>query len=167
MRIIILHGQNSTKSYERLTRFIDEAKSRGWEIIYDDVSATPSLFGKQRITIVRDIKLIPRNIERIQGTLIIYSDSDLPLSFLKKFKDAKIEKFDLPKIIWKFLEKPSVKLFHEVIKKEPVELVFHLLAKKLRRTKYINDMARIDYQAKTGKTDLLLSLDLFIAKHLE
>lgn len=167
MKIIILHGEDTNKSYQRLIKFTEAAKARGWEIIYDEVVATPSLFGKQRLFVIKDYRILPKNLDKLEGTLVIYHEGNLPASVFKKFKEARVEKFDLPKIIWKFLDKPSVKLLHEVIKKEPIELVFHLLAKRLRKTKYVSELAQIDYEAKTGKADLLLSLDLFIAKHLE
>lgn len=172
MKIIILHGDDTAASYERLTRFIDEAKKRRWEIIYDDLAVTPSLFGSPRLAVVRDLKVFkPKSIkalDKIPGTLVVYNEGVLAASYLKIFvNNAKVERFDIPKIIWKFLDKPSVKLLHEVVKKEPIELVFHLFAKRLRRTKYIDKLARIDMDAKTGKADLLLSLDLFIAKNLQ
>lgn len=167
MKIIILHGEDINKSYQRLTRFIETAKSRDWEIIYDQVTATPSLFGKQRLFIVKDYRVLPKNLNKLEGTLVIYHEGNLPAAIINKYEDEKVERFDLPKIIWKFLDRPSVKLLHEVLKKEPIELVFHLLAKKMRKTKYISELAQMDYEAKTGKSDLVLSLDLFIAKHLE
>ena len=167
MKTIILHGQNTVKSYERLSKFIEEAKSRGWDVLYDEVTATSSLFSKGRLFVIKDYKLLPKNIKNLEGTLVIYNQGDLPVSVINKFPDAKIERYDIPKILWKFLDRPSVTLLHEVVKKEPIELVFHLLAKRLRRTKHLDELAKIDIDAKTGKADLLLSLDLFIAKHLE
>lgn len=166
MKIIVLHGQDTVKSYERLTKFVETAKARDWEIIYDDIPATSSLFGKEQLIVLRDYKLYSSK-SKFSGTLVIYHAGDIPSLFLKKLTDSKVERFDIPKILWRFLDHPSVKLLHEVIKKESIELVFHLFAKRLRRTKYVSELAQIDYEAKTGKADLLLSLDLFIAKHLE
>lgn len=167
MKIIILHGEDTNKSYQRLTKFIDTAKSRDWEIIYDEVSATSSLFGNQRLFVIKDYRILPKNLNKLEGTLVIYHEGNLPVTILNKYKDAKVEKFDLPKIIWKFLDHPTVKLLHDLIKKEPIELVFHLFAKRFRKTKYVSELAQMDYESKTGKVDLFLSLDLFIAKHLE
>ena len=167
MKTIIVHGEDTHKSYERLTKFLDAAKSRDWEIIYDEISATPSLFGKQRLFVIKDYRILPKNFDKLDGTVVIYHEGNLLVTFLKKYKEAKVERFDLPKILWKFLDKPTVAILHEVIKKEPIELVFHLFAKRLRKTKYLDDLAKIDIDSKTGKADLLLSLDLFIAKHLE
>ncbi len=138
MKIIILHGDNTYKSYERLTKFLDEAKKRGWEIINDEISQTPSLFNIERLTIVRKYNLLsPRkdipNILKAPGTLVIYNEGAIPQTFLKELpKETKIEEFKLPKIIWNFLDNISVKLLHEVIKKEPIEFVFSVLSKRFR-----------------------------------
>ena len=32
MKIIVLHGNDTNKSYERLTVFTNEAKKRGWKV---------------------------------------------------------------------------------------------------------------------------------------
>lgn len=136
MKIIILHGDNTPKLYERLNKFIEVAKKRGWDI-NDEISRTPSLFNKESLTIIRKYNLISksdiRNIVKAPGTLVIYHEGNIPKLFLKELpKDAKIEEFKLPKLIWNFLDNISVKLLHEVIKTEPIEFVFSVLAKRFR-----------------------------------
>lgn len=137
MKIIVLHGDYTTKLYERLNKFIEAAKKRGWEIVNDEISQTPSLFNIERLTILRKYSLlskkdIPR-ISKIAGTLVIYNEGTVPQLFLKELpKDTKVEEFKLPKIIWNFLDNISVKKFHEVIKNEPVEFVFSVLSKRFR-----------------------------------
>jgi hypothetical protein len=137
MKIIVVHGDHTTKSYVRLTKFLEAAKKRSWEIIEDKIETTPSLFGKERLIVFRGyLKLSPddiKNLAKFPGTLIIYHEGVIPQLFLKKLpKDAKIENFDLPKIIWGFLDAPTPILLHEVIRHEPVEFVFALLAKRFR-----------------------------------
>ena len=137
MKFIILHGDNTPKLYERLTKFIEVAKKRGWDIINDEINQTPSLFNKGSITIVRKYSLISKrdiqSIVRATGTLVIYNEGNIPQIFLKTLpKDIKIEEFKLPKIIWNFLDNISVKLLHEVIKTEPIEFVFSVLSKRFR-----------------------------------
>ena len=137
MKIIVLHGDYTTKLYERLKKFIETAKKRGWEILNDEISQTPSLFNIERLTIVRKYNLISRkdipNILKIPGTLVIYNEGNIPQTFLRQLpKETKVEEFKLPKIIWNFLDNISVKLLHEVIKNEPVEFVFSVLSKRFR-----------------------------------
>jgi DNA polymerase III delta subunit len=199
MKTIILHGQNTIKSYERLTRFIDEARKRDWEILYDEVSSTPSLFGKERLIIIRNLNILTKtavkSLDKINGTLILYSQDDLPQTTLKLFSSAKIEKYEISKTIWSFLDHPAIEGLHQLVANEPVEFVFALFAKRIRdllypplhyqswqigklkaqKAKYsdetikemIDELAQIDLDAKTGKRDLTSSLDLFIVKNLQ
>lgn len=138
MKIIALHGDHTTKSYERLSKFISEAKKRGWEISdYDSETVrNQSLFAAERFVILRDYKTLNKKdiskLNKYPGTLVIYNEGNIPQTFLKTLTNAKIEEFKLPKIIWNFLDNISIRLFHEVIKTEPVEFVFALLAKRFR-----------------------------------
>ncbi len=144
MHIIILHGEDTTKSYARLTKFINSAKKRGWEIINDEIPNTPSLFGAERLIIFRDYKLLTKpdikNLDRFDDTLVIYHTTDLPATFLKSLpKDIKTEKFDVPKILFSFLEniypgntKTCLKMLHQIVETEAVELVFFFIARQFR-----------------------------------
>jgi hypothetical protein len=212
MKIIILHGDDSAKSYERLMKFVDAAKKRNWEIVTDEFPKTPSLFGTDRLIIYRDFSLLSKtdtkNFDRFDGTLVIYHDGILPQTFLKLMPaDFKMEKFELPKILFTFLESfypgnsaRCLKLLHDLIKTQAVELIFFMLARHLKELylvgidpqtslyppwklaklksqiekfgveklkKIINELSDIDIEVKTGKADLLTSLDLLIVKQLE
>lgn len=212
MKIIVLHGDDTQKSYARLVKFKDEAKRRGWEIINDQFPVTPSLFGVSRIIIYRNYLLITlkdiKNFSRFDGNLVIYNEGLIPQNFIKLLpKDTKIEEFKLPKLIWNFLEHfyPGnsmrvIKEFHQVIQRDPPEFVFSLIARQARdlywakteplsipyplwRTSklkaqsskfseselasFIGLLSKIDIEVKTGKADLVSSLDLLIIKQLE
>ena len=109
MKIIILHGDSTIKSYERLMKFIEIAKKRNWEIITNEFPNTPSLFGTDRLKVYRDYKLLNlrdiKNFNRFEGTLVIYHNGVLPQTFLKQMpKDFTMEKFELPKLLFVFLE---------------------------------------------------------------
>lgn len=156
MKIIVLHGEDTTKSYERLKKFIDVAKKRSWEVVFLDESnlalkenlSSSSLFGGERFFILKDIKKltkkeiewIKKNTSTLPGNLIIYHEGTIGAVLLKSLpKDSKIEEFKLPKLIWNFLEiiRPgnadqTIKTFHKVIEKEPIELVFALIARQMK-----------------------------------
>lgn len=144
MKVIVLHGEDSQKSYLRLSKFMETARERGWEIIYDELPDTPSLFGTERLVIFRDYhKVSDRDIKRfssLNGTIVIYYDSDIPPSFLKKLpQDFKMEKFDIPKILFSFLEnlypgnsERAIKLLHALVETDAVELVFYFISKQMR-----------------------------------
>ena len=138
MKLIILHGDYVIKSYERLEKFISTARNRGWEISdYDNETiCNQSLFAVERFVVLRDYKTLNKRdilrLDKYPGTLIIYHEGNIPRAFLKTLTNPVIEEFKLPKIIWNFLDHISIKLFHEVIKTEPVEFVFSVLAKRFR-----------------------------------
>lgn len=224
MNIIVLHGEDSAKSYLRLVKFIDTAKKRSWEVIYTDQTgmlleetlSASSLFQKERFFIHRDVKKLGKkelawlnkNADSVSGTLIIYHGDLLSATLLKSMpKNIKIEEFKLAKIIWNFLDniypgnsESVLKTFHKILETDPPELVFSLIAKQLRdlywvkvspnttaippwKTSklnrqasrysienlkhFINSLTEIDVSVKTGKNDLVSSLDLLLVKQLQ
>ncbi|HJY98967.1 MAG TPA: hypothetical protein VJ227_04590 [Patescibacteria group bacterium] len=156
MKIIAVHGENTQKSYERLKKFIDSATQRGWEISYVDESdcaiienlSATSLFSSERFFVLRDFRLlgkkeamwIAKRKNDIPGNLIIYHEGELSKTFLNELpKDTKIEEYKLPALIWGFLDgiypgnsKNSIKQFHKIIEKEPVEFIFSQISRHIR-----------------------------------
>lgn len=157
MKIILIHGDHSLKSYERLQKLIKVARERDWEIIKIDSSSnlsfpekfmTSDLFGKERLFILEnlakskksDLEWLRKNNERIAGTLIVYHSSILSKSQIKLLPQiTKTEEYKLPKLIFKFLEsfwpansQNSIRLLHEVVKENAPEFVFNLLSRYLR-----------------------------------
>lgn len=181
MKIIVLHGDDSEKSYARLTKFIKEAKKRNWEIVNDKLEDTASLFGNEKLIIIRDYKSLGKSefnlIDRIAGFLVVFHKGVLPATFLKSLpKDTKTEKYDLPVVLWRFLDTWDIKLFHKLLKTNAVEYIFAMIAWKLKQkfiknpsiqnAKFISELAEIDVKAKTSKVDLRLALELFLFKIL-
>lgn len=192
MKIIVLHGDNSEASYERLIKFIDTAKKRNWEIVTDEFPNTPSLFGNERLIIYRDFSLLTKNdiknFDRFDGTLVIYHDGILPQTFLKLMpNDFKMEKFELPKILFTFLESfysgnstRTLKLLHNLIKAEAIELVFFMLARHLKELYLVSidpktsqypswKLSKLKFQAEKFKLeklkqiiDLLADIDIAV-----
>jgi hypothetical protein len=150
MKTIVLHGEDSVKSYDRLKRFLDEAKKRGWEVLFDQFPYTPSLFGKSRLTVYRDCKILTssdiKNIPKYDGTLVIFHEDTLPQTFLKSLpKDTKIEEFKLPVLVWNFLDAITpgnperlVKTLHAIISKEPIEFIFSMIARRIKELYWVS-----------------------------
>lgn len=156
MKIIILHGDDTVKSYERLRKFIDVARKRSWEVSYIDESdqsfeemlSASSLFGSERFFILKDVKKIgkkehawlSKNYAMLPGNLIIYNEGSLNATAIKSFPpDTKFEEFKLPVVIWNFLDnlapgkgEYSVKTLHKILEKEPSEFIFSLIARHFR-----------------------------------
>ena len=223
MKIIVLHGSDVVKSYERLKKFIDTARSRSWEVSFVDESentleenlSAMSLFGSERFFILRDIKRLgkkettwlKKKYTDLPGNLIIYHEGELGKTFINSLPNPKIEEFKLPKLVWSFLEllRPGaagelVRMFHKIIEREPAEFVFALMAKQFRDLYWVKTsqvltgiptwkvgklksqankftpkklkeiierLAEMDINVKTGKEQLISSLDLLIIKLLE
>ncbi len=156
MKIIVLHGDDEKKLYQRLQRFIETAKKRSWEVTFlDDPSLSlqetlsgTSLFETERFFILRDIKKlgkkeiewINKKLETLSGNLIIYHEGTIGAILLKSLpKTTTVEEFKLPKLIWSFLEmiRPGnstqvIKIFHQIIETEAPELVFALIARHFK-----------------------------------
>lgn len=149
MKIIVLHGDDTKRSYERLVKFTEEAKKRGWDVLeydYDSVS-NQSLFEKERFYILKDYTKLTKNtllkLKNLSGNLVVYHKNLLTAIILKTINPSKVEKFELPKLLWNFLDTFSLKSFQEVIKTEPVEMVLWWVTQRLKEL----------YWVKTGKQD--------------
>ena len=110
MQIIILHGDDTIKSYERLTKFTAEAKKRGWKVTDFSMEEieNQSLFGEECFYILKDYKILTKKIikrlGKYSGNLIVYTAGCHPAIHLKMLNPNKVEKFELPQLLWKFLE---------------------------------------------------------------
>lgn len=155
MKIIILHGDDSIKSYERLRKFIDTANIRKWDVrkieenslLAESLSST-SLFQKENLFIFdkpetltkKELLWLKNKSESLSGTLVLYRDDIVGKRLISSLpEDTRVEEFKLPKIIFQFLDsfypgnaKHCLELLHEVIVYEPIEFVFALLVKQVR-----------------------------------
>ncbi|MFZ5932798.1 MAG: hypothetical protein ACOYT7_01855 [Patescibacteria group bacterium] len=164
MKTIVIHGDYLSASYQRLTRFIDVARERGWQIV--NLEATnnfaaelvkSSLFEETPFYILRnvsqltkkDLGWLQKNLKNRDGTLVIYHEDFLSEALLSLLpQDKKVEEYKLPKLIFAFLDslypknaKKALTLLEEIFKREPPEFVFYLVCRHFR------DL----YWAKIGK----------------
>lgn len=183
MKIILLHGDDTTKSYERLQVFVKEARKRNWKITDYSLQEieNQSLFGEECFYILKDYKVLDKKVieklTKYSGNLIVYHTSLLSASALKLLNPDKIEKFELPQLLWKFLDTFDVNLFHELVKTQAPEYLLAMMAWKAKQNyirnqsqnnaEMISSLADIDAKSKTGKVDLLLSLDILLIKHIK
>jgi DNA polymerase III delta subunit len=146
--------------------------------------------------------------KNFEGNLVIYHEKKIPKSFISSIKKIKKEEeYELPKLLFKFLEslvpgnaERSLNLLHTVLENEPPEFVFAMLARhfkdlywvkkdpsnipypswrvsklesqaskfSIKQLKsFISKLAKTDVEVKTGKNDLLRSLDLLVMSELE
>lgn len=156
MKIIILHGDDIVRSYDRLLKFIEVAKSRDWEtykigdgnLTLQEALSSDSLFQKDKLIILENAALINkttsdwinREANSLNATLVIYNQGSIGIKLIKSLpENTKVEEFKLPSHIWNFLDsfypgntKNSLLLLNEIVKKDPIEFLFTLLARHLR-----------------------------------
>jgi len=156
MNTILIHGDNTQASFERLQKFILVAKKRGWEILrlsdsslnLSEALTSTALFTQKRLFVLEELATVAKKelnwlkekSQGLEGNLVIYHQGNLAVRLLKSLpKGTKVEEFKLPKLIWKFLDsfypgnaRAGLKLFHQVLDKEPIEFVLALLARHLR-----------------------------------
>ncbi len=155
MKIFVIHGDDTIKSYARLTTFIETAKKRNWEVLPIDhdtknslreILSMPSLFGDERFYVVKDVKIITdKDIEWINkskttGNLVLFSERKILATFLKKFKGIeKTEEFSLPFLVFKFLDylypgniKQVLNSLSDLLKTQAPEFIFSLISKHMR-----------------------------------
>jgi len=87
----------------------------------------------------------------------------------KKHKQNRFSQreFPLNRTLWKFLKTMSLRDFHETLKTEPAELIFYWLHRQASRSgnfPLLQKLLEIDYEIKSGQTDLSLAsrLDLLL-----
>lgn len=173
MKIILVHGDYTEKTIDRIEKFIDVAKNRGWRIERlneSDSQSLPeqirneSLFKEDRLYLLenvnsvskKELEWLKKNYKDLPGNLVVYHNNQLPKTLLSKLpKPDKEELYKLPKSIWKFLDsfhpgnyKKSLNLFRDVLKNESPEFVVALLAQHLRDL-YISkrDVGLLKYQS--------------------
>ena len=172
MNILVIHGDNIEKSYERLKMLIDEAKKKGFAIervsTNDYLSLSErlvsrGLFEEKKLIIAEninslkktDLNFLKKKVSKLSVDLIIYHQGIIPRTFLTSLpKGYKEESFEIPKYIWKFLDSfypgnsvSSLKLLHELVKSEPVEFILYLLAKQLKDLYIVNkESTALTYQ---------------------
>ena len=151
MRISLINGEDTAEAYNHYISLIDGAKKKGFDIIpILDIKqiVNRSLFeDKVVFTLERPKKIslsgwrwLKENSKKYNSNLLIYWDGNTPATVTKLLpKETVVKKFDLPKIMFKFIEsfypgnsKVCIKLLNELSQKEPIELILHLLSLNLR-----------------------------------
>lgn len=156
MKIIIIHGDDVDKIAIRLDKFKVEAIKRKWLVrqiefdgknnIFETINSN-DLFCTEQLYILyepakfreKELKWLFQRSQIIGGTLVITSKSLLSKNFIKKTPNvSKVEKYQLPEYLWKFLEsfypgnqKQCLNLFHSLTDNQPVQFVFSMLSRQL------------------------------------
>lgn len=156
MKITLIHGDNQVAARDRFLKIVETIKARGWDVVVinsttklADQLTSNSLFS-DNILFVRennvdkispeDFTWMSKNFTGYNINLLLYHKGNLAKTVVNKFpKETKVENYDLPKELFKFLEiiypgnsQEVLKFFHNLIKTEAVELIFTMLARQVK-----------------------------------
>lgn len=152
MKVVVVGGQDTEKSYQRYSHIVDGLKKRGLiKVEYDGSTSLSELLNSQslfseEVFVVCDgfEKIAERDLEYLgggsgDGRFLLYLKKEIGATIKKKLPPSAVfESFDLPKEIWRlvdslFLLKKDqyLKLLDAVLAVEPAELVLAVIAKRL------------------------------------
>lgn len=153
MKAIFLTGNDIDKIDKRSTELTTSAILKNYKIINVSEELTlfealknNDLFQEKKLIIVPRFSLLEKKdfnyLEKINNdtntVIVVKNENSLAASKLKSFgKDTKVEIYNLPKVIWNFLDSlrrgnsaKSLLLLHSVSESEPIELVFYLMSQR-------------------------------------
>lgn len=157
MKIVVVQGDDTLRSRERFVQIINGVKSKGWDVVkitsdgkltLAEQLVSNSLFPEEVLFVIDGIKRISKeefvwigkNANRYGGQLLVYSHGKLPATLKNALpKTVKIENYDVPNLIWSFLDsfypgnsKKCIELFCKLSKQAPTELIIAMLARQLK-----------------------------------
>jgi hypothetical protein len=158
--MIILHGENTVLSRQRLKEEIEafREKTKGEILRFEAQSLSltelqqaiesSSLISADRLVVLEGLfggrknhqkeKILAYLKKTNPENLIVWESKKVDGRTLLSFK-AKVFKFDLPLVLFRFLDslspgnsKVSLALFHQCLEQDPSELIFFLIARQIR-----------------------------------
>lgn len=167
--ITVLHGDNSVASRNELASRIAAEKSRelrrfdGMSILDEtaliQAIESHSLFGETPLVVIeRLFSKMARQPKKIalyseilirsakEADILLWEDKPLSPSITKQFPPSSLVLFSLPVLLFRFLDSLAPKkgaallpLYQDVCKKEPVEVVYTLLLRRVRELLIVKD----------------------------
>lgn len=155
--MLILHGDNTQLSRQFLTArvksfFGEVVWLEGRDLKIEEIKQaleSQTLLGNDRLVVLERFFLDKKNkqkkliidylLKEKPKNLIVWEEEKIPPQALKNFSFAEIKLFELPKIIFWFLDslepsnkKRALQLLHQALKKQPPEFIFYLLTKRVK-----------------------------------
>ncbi len=156
MKITLIYGEDTEKSRQRYLNIINTLKKKNWEIVKvnledkakfsDKIATSISLFSDKTLFVLDKFNKLPvselsklKNLKTDSNILFWQSGKALQKNLKLLPKETNIEKFEIPFLVFKFLDsffpKNSticIKLFHNILKESPPELVFAMFASHIK-----------------------------------
>lgn len=166
MKIVVLYGEDETRARQRYRQIIQGVKKKEWEVVslsskgnfsLAEKLTSSSLFSDRVLYTLEnlsklaltELKWLAKNSDNYEGSLLIFHKGNIPPGTRAAFpKSAKYEKFEVPQVLFTFLDsfypgngKRALALFEELLEKEAQELVVAMLARQLRDLCWVMDGA--------------------------
>lgn len=184
--MLILHGENQVESRRQLqlAKQGQQTVEFGPDVNLDQLIPaveSASLFGSSNTVIIENVfsarpsseqrAVINYLIRHQDQAVIVWEGKDVSAK-VKDFDPRLVQRFDLPKYIFAFLDHPTVSSLHQVLETMPAEQVLASLATRAHKranTRWLNDLLAIDYAQKTSQApyDLATALELWVAKNVK
>ncbi len=149
--MLILHGDHTAASRQFFLTELESARSRrlnlvelsGQTLTLPDLEASASattLLGETNFLVTTDLfarrpgkekSLLVSYLKSHPGLQLIDWESKDVSAQLTTFPASAVRKFELPKYLFKFLDRFSLDLLHQTLQVTPAELLFSLLARRL------------------------------------
>lgn len=182
--MLIIHGEDQIASRRAFLAVKQDKQIRELSgedsILSDVINATrgESLFGGEALVLMENLfssRPSARKTEVIDYLqnnfgldIYIWESKDVSTQ-LKSFPANIIQKFDLPKAIFAFMDHPTVDLLHQCLRSMPIEQIFASLVTRFYKQEKTNELLALldlDYKNKTSQLpyDLAVGLELYIMK---
>ncbi len=155
MKVTLIHGDDILKARNRYRHIVDAIHVRGWEIVNINLSRpiaeqlrSNSLFSDEILFVLEtaeklttaDLSWLTKNASDYSANLLLLYKGKVLKTYINKLpKETKEEKFEIPQELFKMLDstypgntRVVLNLVHKVVKNQPVELVFFMLARQFR-----------------------------------
>ena len=155
MKVTLIHGDDILKARNRYRHIVDAIRVRGWEIVNINLSRpiaeqlrSNSLFSDEILFVLEtaeklttaDLSWLTKNASDYSANLLLLYKGKVLKTYINKLpKETKEEKFEIPQELFKMLDstypgntRVVLNLVHKVVKNQPVELVFFMLARQFR-----------------------------------
>lgn len=159
--MIILHGENTVASRNKLAQILSEAKTLGTEIIrleakkisqgeLESVLGAADLFGTKKLVVLEELHSLPRSKKKNELISLTASPTDheivlwekraLTKTMAKQFPQADLQEFKMSNSLFSWLDsigsptsdEKKLTLLHEAIKKDSEYLCFIMLVRHIR-----------------------------------
>lgn len=180
--MLIIHGEDQIASRQvflakKQNQTVRELNGED-SILSDVINSTQgeSLFGGEALVFIENLFSSRPSARKTEIVNFFQENQDLDVfiweskdvsSQLKSFPANIVQKFDLPKIIFAFMDHPTIELLHKCLASMPVEQIFASLVTRLYKQEKTQDLLKlleIDYKSKTSQLpyDLTTGLELFL-----